>query len=87
MTITATLVVKTASYIPYSRKYWRGLKFGSQRSDRQIKIRQYFLYTNIRMAIPYRNAKFKSAIFVSAAQDQTAKTANISGYTVYTDVA
>ena len=51
-------------YIPYSRKIWRGIKFGGlavQSYNRQIKIRQNFLLAYIRMAIPYRTAKFKSA--------------------------
>ena len=51
----------------YSRKIWRGIKFGGlavyNYYNRQIKIRQNFLlpYNIIRMAIPYRTAKFKSA--------------------------
>ena len=50
--------------LPYSRKIWRGIKFwrfGSLACDRQIKIRQYFIFVYIRMAIPYRTAKFRSA--------------------------
>ena len=53
-------------HIPYSRKIWRGIKFGGLAVlhvyyNRQIKIRQIFLLAYIRMAIPYRTAKFKSA--------------------------
>ena len=46
--------------LPYSRKIWRfgGLYY---MYNRQIKIRQNFLLAYIRMAIPYRTAKFKSA--------------------------
>ena len=50
--------------LPYGWKNWRGIKFGSLvvcLYNRQIKIRQYFLLAYIRMAIPYRTAKFKSA--------------------------
>ena len=56
--------------IPYSRKIWRGIKFGAladRPTYRQIKIRQYFILAYIRMAIPYRTAKFKSTnIFTMA---------------------
>ena len=56
--------------IPYSRKIWRGIKFGGLAvclCNRQIKIRQNFLLVYIRMAIPYRTAKLKFAnIFVHA---------------------
>ena len=44
--------------IPYSRKIWR---FGGLARDRQIKIRQYFILAYMRVAIPYRTAKLKSA--------------------------
>ena len=47
--------------LPYSRKYWRGIKFGALVCDRQIKIRQHFILAYIRVAIPYRTAKFKFA--------------------------
>ena len=56
--------------IPYSRKIWRGIKFGGLAIyyyNRQIKIRQNFLLTYIRMAIPYQTAKFKSANILSIA--------------------
>ena len=56
--------------IPYSRKIWRGIKFGGLAvclCNRQIKIRQNFLLAYIHMAIPYRTAKLKFAnIFVHA---------------------
>ena len=61
----------------YSRKNWRGIKFGGLAdclSNRQIIICQNFLLAYIRMAIPYRTAKFKSAnTFVMANWDPTAK--------------
>ena len=50
--------------LPYSRKFWRGIKFGGladRLSNRQIKIRQNFLLAYIHMAILCRTAKFKSA--------------------------
>ena len=56
--------------IPYSRKIWRGIKFGGLAVyyyNRQIKIRQNFLLAYICMAIPYRTAKFKSANILSIA--------------------
>ena len=56
--------------LPYSRKIWRGIKFGGLAIyyyNRQIKIRQNFLLSYIRMAIPYRTAKFKSANILSIA--------------------
>ena len=56
--------------IPYSRKIWRGIKFGGLAVyyyNRQIKIRQNFPLAYIRMAIPYRTAKFKSANILSIA--------------------
>ena len=56
--------------IPYSRKIWRGIKFGGLAVyyyNRQIKIRQNFLLAYIRMAILYRTAKFKSANILSIA--------------------
>ena len=63
--------------IPYSRKIWRGIKFGGlvvRAYNRQIKVRQYFLHAYIRMAIPYRTAKFKSAnIFARADSMRSAK--------------
>ena len=58
------------AHIPYSRKIWRGIKFGCLAVyyyNRQIKIRQNFLLAYIRMAIPYRTAKFKSANILSIA--------------------
>ena len=48
----------TQVLIPYSRKSWW---FGGLYYNRQIKIRQNFLLAYIRMVIPYRAAKFKSA--------------------------
>ena len=42
----------------------RGIKFGGLAVylyNRQIRIRQYFILAYIRMVIPYRTAKFKSA--------------------------
>ena len=58
------------TYIPYSRKIWWGIKFGGLAVyyyNRQIKFRQIFLLAYIRMAIPYRTAKFKSANILSIA--------------------
>ena len=57
--------------LPYSRKIWR---FGGLYYNRQIKIRQNVLLAYIRMAIPYRTAKFKSAnILAIAILGSTAK--------------
>ena len=56
--------------LPYSRKIWRGIKFGGLAVyyyNRQIKIHQNFLLAYIRMAIPYRTAKFQSANILSIA--------------------
>ena len=50
--------------IPYSRKIWQ---FGGLCYNRQIKIRQNFLLTYIRMAILYRTAKFRSANILAIA--------------------
>ena len=64
------LLLDVYTLIPYSRKIWRGIKFGSLAVyyyNRQIKIRQNFLLAHIRMAIPYRTAKFKSANILSIA--------------------
>ena len=64
-------------YIPYSRKFWRGIKFGGlavNLCNRQIKIRQYFILVYIHVAIRYRTAKFKSAnSFAMAIWGPTAK--------------
>ena len=61
----------------YSRKIWRGIKFGSLAvflCNYQIKIYQNFLLTYIHTAILYRTAKLKSAnIFAMAIWDPTAK--------------
>ena len=70
----------------YSRKIWRGIKFGGlavyNYYNRQIKIRQNFLLTYIRVPILYQTAKFKSTnILAIAILGSTAKF-NISGYTV-----
>ena len=49
--------------VQYSRKIWRGIKFGSLAiclCNCQIKICQFFMLTYIRMAIPYQTAKFNS---------------------------
>ena len=65
-----SIFVGMHSRIPYSRKIWRGIKFGGLAVyyyNRQIKIRQNFLLIYIRMAIPYRTAKFKSANILSIA--------------------
>ena len=51
--------------LPYSRKIWRGVKFGGLAdclSNRQIKIHQTFLLAYICMAIPYRTAKLNPPI-------------------------
>ena len=48
----------------YSQKFWQ---FGGLYYNRQIKIRQNFLLAYIRMAIPYRTAKFKSANILAIA--------------------
>ena len=68
------------TYIPYSRKYWRSIKFGGLavgeatvkfrsvkfKCDLRECVRAYYMYGT--------TAKFKSAnIFISAARDQTAK--------------
>ena len=58
LTAFQQLTVTTIIHVPCSRKIWR---FGGLACDRQIKIRQYFILVCIRMAIPYRTAKFKSA--------------------------
>ena len=70
--------------LPYSRKYWRSIKFGSLAVGevtvkfKSVKfkcdLRTYVLfYTCVCMHIG-TTAKFKSAnIFISAARDQTAK--------------
>ena len=39
-----------SSHIPYSRKIWRGIKFGAladRSTYRQIKIRQYLIHVSI----------------------------------------
>ena len=63
--------------LPYSRKIWRGIKFGGlavSLRNRQIKIRQNLLLAYIPMAIPYQTAKFKSTnTFAMAIWDPTAK--------------
>ena len=63
--------------IPYSRKIWRGIKFGVlaiYSSNCQIKICQNFLFAYIHMVIPYRTTKFKSAnMFAMAIWDPTTK--------------
>ena len=63
--------------VPYSWKIWRGIKFEGlvvPPYNHQIKIRQIFFCAYVRMAIPYRTAKLKSAnIFVMSVWDQTAK--------------
>ena len=44
-TVVAILIL-TQGIIPYSRKYWRGIKFGGLavlEASRQIKIRQYIV--------------------------------------------
>ena len=50
-------------YTIYSRKIWRGIKYGGlvvYLCNCQIKICQYFLLAYIiRMVIPYRTTKFK----------------------------
>ena len=43
------------------------MRFGGLYYNRQIKIRQNFLLTYIRMAIPYRTAKFNSANILAIA--------------------
>ena len=58
------LILLNCVRLPHSRKFWRGIKFGDLAvclCNCQIKIRQYFLLGYIRMVIPYRTAKFKSA--------------------------
>ena len=57
-------------YAPYriAGKFGGELNLAVRAYNRQIKVRQYFLHAYMRMVIPYRTAKFKSA--------------NISGYTV-----
>ena len=64
--------------IPYSRKIWWGIKFGgwvvyiTTAKLRSTKIS--YSHTIIRMAIPYRTAKFKSAnIFLIVIWGSTAK--------------
>ena len=57
--------------IPYSRKIWQGIKFGSlgvYLCNRQIKISQYFILAYIiRNAIPYKTTKFKSTSIIAMA--------------------
>ena len=73
-------IITTYNRIPYSRKYWRSIKFGGLvvgeatikfksvkfKCDLCECVRAYYMYGT--------TAKFKSAnIFISAARDQTAK--------------
>ena len=73
---------------PYSQKIWREIKFGGlvvYITSAKLKIRQNFLLTYIRAAIPYRTAKFKSTNILAIAiwaQMPNLISANISGYTI-----
>ena len=91
MTFVCIGLVGPHFLIPYSRKIWQGIKFGSLAvcmSNRQIKISQNFLLAYIRMSIPYQTAKFKSANMFAKAilfgtQLPNLIPANIYGYTVH----
>ena len=77
----------TCTTITYSQKIWRGIKFGGlavRAYKRQIKVRQYFLHAYIRIAIPYRTAKFKSAnIFARADSRRFAKFNSLQIFRLY----
>ena len=77
------LVICSLLAILYSRKIWW---FGSLSRNCQIKLRQYFILAYIiRMAIPYRIAKFKFAnTFAMAIWGPTVKfnSHQYSGYIV-----
>ena len=77
--------LKVAVHLPYSRKYWRSIKFGSlvvgeatikfKSAKFKCDLRKYVYFTRARI-LYVRNytAKFKSIhIFISATRDQTAK--------------
>ena len=92
------LSVDSQVVLPYSRKYWRSIKFGGLAvGEATVKFKSvkfkfdlrdipyYFTRVRARIYMYGTTAKFKSAnIFILAARDQTAKLkiANISGYTV-----
>ena len=78
--ITSHYYLIICYYLPYSRKYWRSIKFGGLavgaatikfksvkfKCDLRLRVRAYYMYGT--------TTKFKSAnIFISAARDQTAK--------------
>ena len=67
--------------IPYSRKYWRGIKFGGLRADRQIKIRQFLFSRNL-VGGDAKSANFDFRRF--SRNPPNIIPANISGYMVYT---
>ena len=73
--------------LPYSRKFWRGIKFGGLAvclCNHQIKICQYFLLAYICMAIPYWTTKFKSAnIFAMAILGPTGKLNSCQYFRLY----
>ena len=70
------------TYIPYSQKIWRGIKFGGLRRNHQIKIHQNLYHVHVCMAILFQTAKYKSANTQFGGKPPNLMTANISGYTV-----
>ena len=81
--------IDRAHSIPYSRKLWQGIKFGSLAvycCNCQIKIFQYFIltYNYICIVIPYWTIQFNIFAMAVGAQLPNLITFNISSYTVYT---
>ena len=84
------MLTRVIRYILYSQKYWRSIKFGGLavgeatvkfksvkfKCDLRVRVRAYYMYGT--------TAKFKSAnIFISAAQDQTAKFKDCQYFRLY----
>ena len=75
----ATLFSVFVLWIPYSRKIWQGIKFGSLAvhvcvKTAKLKSANFFLRVHVRMVIPYHTAKFKSTNDVkNVVLGQTAK--------------
>ena len=74
--------------LPYSRKIWRGIKFGAladRPTDRQIKIRQYLIRVYTYVRIYSRPPNLKPPIFLFTlvgTNPPNLMPAKFSGYTV-----
>ena len=76
--------IRPIMYVPYSRKYWRGIKFGgSAVCEQTAKLKSANFYYHVIYSLPrHENRQIKIRQFRFSRNPPNIIPANISGYTV-----